>query len=46
VVTAELRLPVTKYGNDTLVAAFGQRRSSGSGRSRACESAALVEAIR
>jgi hypothetical protein len=44
-VTAELRLPVTRYGNDTLVAAFGQQALERLRAIPGVRSAALVEAI-
>jgi len=44
-VTAELRLPVTKYGNDTLVAAFGRQALERLRAIPGVRSAALVEAI-
>jgi predicted permease len=44
-VTAELRLPVTKYGNDTLIAAFGAEALERLRAIPGVTSAALVEAI-
>jgi predicted permease len=43
--TAELRLPVTKYGNDTLVAQFGGQALERLRAIPGVKSAALVEAI-
>jgi len=43
--TAELRLPVTKYGNDTLVAQFGEQALARLRAIPGVKSAALVEAI-
>jgi putative ABC transport system permease protein len=44
-VTAELRLPVTKYGNDTVVVAFGQQALERLRATPGVRSAALVDAI-
>ena len=44
-VTAELRLPVTKYGNDTLVVAFGREALERLRAIPGVRSAALVDAI-
>jgi putative ABC transport system permease protein len=44
-VTAELRLPVTKYGNDTVVAAFGRQALERLRAIPGVRSAALVDAI-
>ena len=44
-VTAELRLPMTKYGNDTVVVAFGQQALERLRAIPGVRSAALVDAI-
>ncbi|HUF35363.1 MAG TPA: ABC transporter permease, partial [Gemmatimonadales bacterium] len=44
-VTAELRLPVTKYDNDTLIAEFGRQALERLRATPGVRSAALVEAI-
>ena len=45
VVTAELRLPVTKYGNDTLIAEFGRQALERLRAIPGVRSAALVDAV-
>ncbi|HZA80608.1 MAG TPA: ABC transporter permease, partial [Actinomycetes bacterium] len=44
-VTAELRLPVTKYGNDTVIAAFGRQALERLRAIPGVRSAALVDAV-
>ena len=44
-VTAELRLPVTKYGNDTVIAAFGRQLLERLRATPGVRSAALVDAV-
>ena len=44
-VTAELRLPATKYGNDTLIAEFGRQALERLRTTPGVRSAALVDAI-